>query len=83
MLNTRGARGVLAVEQLRTLVRCLVEQGRNADLVEFRLRERDVRLPLGWLLSQRARDDIAAQVTDEANAAGYRRVIDALRPPQP
>lgn len=83
MLNTRGARGVLAVEQLRTLVRSLVEQGRNADLVEFRLRERDVRLPLGWLLSQRARDDIAAQVTDEANAAGYRRVLEALRPPQP
>ena len=42
------------------------------DMVEFRLVRRDVPLPLGWVLSERAMDAIDAAVHDEE---GNRKAI--------
>ncbi len=72
ILNTRGARGNDAVEQMETAIRNLHgSQGANIDMCpadslgcmfRFLLDEQNVKLPLGWMLSNRSRCEIQNQV---------------------
>ncbi len=72
ILNTRGARGNDAVEQMETAIRSLHgPQGANIDtcpvgslgcMFRFLLDEHNVKLPLGWMLSNRSRCEIQNQV---------------------
>jgi hypothetical protein len=56
LLNTRGARGSQAVGDLRELLAARLDQ--RSNVIEFRLIQRQVPLPLGWLLSERSRIEI-------------------------
>ena len=67
--NTRSARGSLAVGALAQHMR---RPEGGEDMLEFRLVRRDVPLPLGWVLSERAMDAIDAAVHDEE---GNRKAI--------
>jgi Patatin-like phospholipase len=77
ILNTRGARGNDAVEQMETAIRSLhdpkVESPKDANIdscptgslgcmFRFLLDEHNVKLPLGWMLSQLSRCQIQNQV---------------------
>ena len=77
ILNTRGARGNDAVEQMETAIRSLHDpkvegpKGANIDacptgslgcMFRFLLDEQNVKLPLGWMLSNRSRCEIQNQV---------------------
>jgi hypothetical protein len=53
LLKTRGARGSQAVGDIRELLAARLNQ--HYELIEFRLVERKIPLPLGWLLSERSR----------------------------
>lgn len=62
LTNTRSARGVQAVGDLSQQMR--LPDGRQ-NMVEFRLIRRNVPLPLGWVLSERAMQTIDQAVHDE------------------
>lgn len=73
LLNTRGARGSQAVGDIRELVG-------GADVLEFRLIQRDIPLPLGWLLSERSRIEIdLATQREGGNRWAIRQIGRALR----
>lgn len=66
-LNTREARGTVAVAQLLTTISEFRRVGRGAwksAMIQFKLRQRKIPLPLGWALSESARNEIAAQLVD-------------------
>ncbi len=67
-LNARGARAALAVEVLRTTV------GRDEPIM-FELNEGAVKLPLGWLLSSVAREDIRKQFETKTNFLSIARLL--------
>lgn len=90
LLNTRGARGSLAVSSLRALLR-----RRGAEFLELglcdRIETKDGRksaplpLPLGWQLSANAQQAIAAQIdghhcTDVNNRAAIETIHRLLNP---
>lgn len=91
--NTRDARSATAIEQLRTPIRIMQTGGQPADMIEFQLKEGEVPLPTGWLLSNAARleikqqlgnaaDDKAATIQTPAsdhNRNSFTRVLAALR----
>jgi hypothetical protein len=56
LLGTRDARGSQAVGDARELLGTRV--GRTVGVIEFRLIQRRIPLPLGWLLSERSRIEI-------------------------
>lgn len=56
LLNTRGARGSQAVGDIRLLVGARTRK--PLEVLELRLVQRHVPLPLGWLLSERSRIEI-------------------------
>ena len=62
LLNTREARGDTAVRQLQTAVNTLQDNGSLATIIDFELRDDGVALPLGWLLSERARANMRSQL---------------------
>jgi hypothetical protein len=62
LLNTRVARGDLAVRMLRTRVVESLERGQWAELHEFQIGLSEVAIPLGWLLSAPARQEMHAQL---------------------
>lgn len=68
LLNTREARGASAVRQLVTAIATLKANDHDAAMLPFELREERVPLPLGWLLSQQARDDMKNQLGGPALA---------------
>jgi len=82
LLNTRLARGAASIEQLKTLVQTLHDDHqRPAAYIEFTLREDVVRIPLGWLLSDQARDSINRQVTaGPGNDLSMARITERLDP---
>jgi hypothetical protein len=63
MVNTRGARGALAAENLNTAVTTLLDNGQAASYIEFQIGQGDVQIPLGWQLSQTARKELRTQLT--------------------
>jgi hypothetical protein len=69
LLNTRGARGNQAVSDLR-------EMFPPTNVVNFRLIQRGVPLPLGWLLSERSRIEIDQAIAREG---GNRRAMEQVR----
>jgi hypothetical protein len=85
ILNTRGARGNDAVEQMETAIRSLrdpkVKGPRDANIgfcpdgslgcmFRFLLEEQNVKLPLGWMLSQVSRCQIQNQVGSLSGGCG-------------
>jgi hypothetical protein len=64
LLNTRGARGEQAVGDARSLGRPV--NGRPT-VIEFRLVQRDVPIPLGWVLSHQAQHAIDSAVETKGN----------------
>jgi hypothetical protein len=76
LFNTQVARGIVATAQLETAVTTLQDQNHPADMYSFEFTESNVRLPLGWLLSQAARDELSSQV---ANPLPPSQVLDASR----
>ncbi len=62
LLNVRGARGASAVRQLATAITALNDRGLMAEMVEFDLTRDSVPLVLGWQMSDRARQEIDAQL---------------------
>ena len=88
MLNTRMARGVSSASQLKTFVTTLQDRDFPAYYIEFELREEKVPLPLGWLLSERARKEMQRQfgtpkdcseVTGIENPCSYGEILKLLR----
>lgn len=75
LLNTRGARGATSVRQMNAAVVPFRNSKRPADIIAFELREGQVPLPLGWLLSNKACVEITRQ-WDEMQ--GARQIADAL-----
>lgn len=66
LLNTREARGAVAKAQVYTTLRALrraAPGARSYGLFEFDLRKRQVPLPLGWILSKSARQEMIAQIS--------------------
>jgi hypothetical protein len=77
LLHTRDARGSQAVGDIRQML--ATEVGKPSDLVELRLIQRKVPLPLGWLLSERSRIEIdLATQREGGNLWAMKRIGDAL-----
>jgi hypothetical protein len=80
LLNTRGARGNDAVRQIQTAMQNLktapgMDQcpGQFGCMFNFELSEEQVKLPLGWLLSNKSRCDIQRQVGYLSESCGHRQ----------
>jgi predicted acylesterase/phospholipase RssA len=74
LMNARVARGDLAVRMLRRRVAESLERGQWAELHEFQIGLSDVAIPLGWLLSARARAEMGLQLqTREGKDCSVRR----------
>ncbi len=69
LINTREARGQLAEAQLRTKVFSIQENGIIADLIEFQIGLSDVQIPLGWQLSESARQELRGQLVPKADCS--------------
>jgi hypothetical protein len=87
LLNTREARGETAIKQLNTVVTSLQDEGELSDFIEFQMFENEVALPLGWLLSKKAREEIRGQlgqprecetIVDIENPCSFGQVISEL-----
>ena len=80
LLNTRGARGSQAVGDVRELLAARL--GQRYEVIEFRLIQRRVPLPLGWLLSEHSRIAIdRATRTEGGNVWALERIGGLLREP--
>jgi hypothetical protein len=74
MLNTRGARGRDAIEQIRREMLRGRDAG-NSGLIEYVLETHGAYpIPLGWLLSEAARDQIKGQLDEQFQRPGSRPV---------
>ena len=62
LTNAQLGRGYVSILELQTAVTTLQDQGFSADAYDFEFTESTVPLPLGWLLSQRARTDLSGQL---------------------
>jgi len=85
LMNTRGARGRASVQQLRIAVEKVKRAGYGANMIDFGLdTERDA-IPLGWLLSERARSRIDAQLASDPskNHNAFCAARQALNPSAP
>jgi len=68
LLATRGARGNQAVGDIRTAIDLAADpKNTAAGVLEFRLVQRRVPIPLGWVLSEQARYEIRAAVESQGN----------------
>lgn len=82
LFKTRNARGSQAVGDLQELLPVAI--GKEPDVIEFRLIERRIPLPLSWILSQRARVEIDGAIGREGgNLWALERVGRALGGSQP
>jgi len=76
LLNTRSARGDTATNQLETVISKLnsirgeTNQNALAEVVHFQAYQVDKRLPTGWLLSDRARQNMECQLGVSAEKNG-------------
>ena len=96
LMNTRDARGDVAVAQLKTLVERMTQRGAPAEIIEIDLAESRIPLPLGWLISDATRHSMrdslapanycASEATRRQQAGlpprpcGYDRVVELLTP---
>lgn len=67
LLATRDARGNQAVGDIRTTFALNADAANRADVIEFRLVQRRVPIPLGWVLSEQARYEMRAAVESQGN----------------
>lgn len=77
LLNARAARGTLASESLRTQVAALREAGIDAALIEFQIGLSEVQLPLGWQLSNSARQELREQLSSAADCVGAKGIVNS------
>jgi hypothetical protein len=87
LLNTREARGDTSIRQLNTAITALQDERLPAQFKEFQLFETEVALPLGWLLSKSARDEMKQQLgrprrcdtmVDIENPCSFWDIVDSL-----
>jgi hypothetical protein len=64
LLNTREARGDTAIRQLQTAITTIQDGHKPSEFVDFQLYDNGVALPLGWLLSLQAREEMRHQLGD-------------------
>jgi hypothetical protein len=92
LMNTRNARGTyaqkaIALEQRRFKAGMTAPAPATKDIVYFRLRDTQVPLPLGWMLSAEAAKTMRNQVLrdDEVvkNKTAISEILKALPPSQP
>ncbi|MGC4076414.1 MAG: hypothetical protein QM702_05145 [Rubrivivax sp.] len=74
-INTRGARGALAAEMLKTRVASMQEEGQPSDYVEFQIGVDDVPLPLGWQLASTTRQALVAQLAAPIDCESRKRIV--------
>lgn len=84
LLKTREARAGFSRDQLDRFLRDAATHKLPVDpfVITFEMRDNKAHLPLGWALSQSARDAMDLQLPDEQGAGGSddnRRAIEALR----
>jgi len=91
LMNTRTARGTyaqknIALEQRRFKADMTTPAPPTKDIVYFRLRDTQVPLPLGWMLSAGAakamRDQLRLDDDVVQNDTAIKEVLTALPPPQ-
>lgn len=96
LMNTRDARGDVAVAQLKTLVERMTQRGAPAEIVEIDLAESGIPLPLGWLISDATRQSMRGSLAPAnycaseakrrrdagapARQCGYDRIAELLSP---
>lgn len=87
LMNTRGARGLLAAKELCHQVGGITQQAKAAAgpdprFFHFRLCARDdyPKPPLGWALSKRTRDNLAGHFDACGNEEQFRGLVKALDP---
>jgi len=89
LLNTREARGDTAIRQLQTAIITIQDGHKPSGFVDFQLYDNGVALPLGWLLSLQAREEMRHQlgdpkvcdlVVDIDNPCSFGAVINFLLP---
>ncbi|MFT7773277.1 hypothetical protein [Roseateles sp.] len=88
MVNTRGARGVLAAETLKTDITTMQDNGVPSDYIEFQIGVDSVPIPLGWQLAASTRRALISQLKPPAdcgtrtgivNGCSLKDVIDVIR----
>jgi hypothetical protein len=89
LLNVRTAHAELAKRQTEALIEELKGRGfPNADVVTVRLRPGAIPLPLGWVLSQQARQEISDQLSvpkqcddpaEETNGCALGKIVGMLQ----
>jgi predicted permease len=96
LMNTRDARGDVAVAQLQTLVERMRQRGDSAEIVEIDLAESGIPLPLGWVISDATRRSMRDSLAPanycrseekrrrdaglQARPCGYERIAQLLSP---
>lgn len=69
MVNTRAARGELAARALKAQVTGQQDEHECAEFIEFQIQADGVQLPLGWHLSQGARQAIRARLSPSSDCS--------------
>ncbi len=77
LLNARAARGALASENLRAQVASLREVGVDASLIDFQIGLSEVQLPLGWQLSNSARQELREQLAGGPDCADVQGIANS------
>lgn len=90
MVNTRAARGELAARALKAQVTGQQDEHECAEFIEFQIQAGGVQLPLGWHLSQGARQAIREHLrpptdcssrTGISNGCAVQDVVDRIEAP--
>jgi len=75
LANTRSGHGMLAYKQLAQYTK-QIKTDSTVDMVHFYLApELGEPPPLGWILSEQAKENMQKQITEEHNCFGYRLIL--------
>ena len=78
LVNTRNGHGMLAYKQLAQDAD-RDELGSIAELLHFYLEPNEGQPPpLGWILSEQAKQNMRNQITGEHNCSAYNRILESL-----
>ena len=76
LANTRSGHGMLAYKQLAQYAKQIKSRGK-VDMVHFYLAPKlGQPPPLGWILSEQAKENMKKQITEEHNQGGYSLILE-------
>jgi len=76
LANTRSGHGMLAYKQLAQYTKQIDSDG-SVDMVHFYLAPKlGQPPPLGWILSEQAKENMKKQITEEHNKGGYSLILE-------